>query len=136
MKMERIVCSETSAISTQTPGKYPKENTLHIKHGESLKSRIHNYIYIYYNIFLVWCNHNKLNSNYHAIYTQGVSGKIGHVLNAFCVEQNKEKHHTNVCPRTICLRMRGSAMRRGASSVTVQGWHCDHLLRNVCLCFA
>jgi len=40
MKMEMIECSETSAISTQTPGRYPKENTLHIKHGESLKSRI------------------------------------------------------------------------------------------------
>ena len=39
MKMEPIECSQTSAISTQTPGKYPKENTLHIKHGESLKSR-------------------------------------------------------------------------------------------------
>jgi hypothetical protein len=37
--MEPIECSETSAISTQTPGKYPKENILHIKHGESLKSR-------------------------------------------------------------------------------------------------
>jgi hypothetical protein len=40
MKMEPIECSETSTISTQTPGKYPKENILHIKDGESLKSRI------------------------------------------------------------------------------------------------
>jgi len=40
MKMEPIEGSETSAISTQTQEKYPKENTLHIKHGESLKSRI------------------------------------------------------------------------------------------------
>jgi len=34
------VCSETSAISIVTPGNYPKENTLHIEHGESLKSRM------------------------------------------------------------------------------------------------
>jgi hypothetical protein len=37
MKMEPIEGSETSAISTQTPGKHPKGN---IKHGVSLKSRI------------------------------------------------------------------------------------------------
>jgi len=41
MKMEPIKCSETSAFSTQTPGRYPKENALHTKHGESLKSRKH-----------------------------------------------------------------------------------------------
>jgi len=40
MKMELIEGSETSAIRTQTPGNYPKENILHIEHGESLKSRI------------------------------------------------------------------------------------------------
>jgi len=28
MKMEPIQCSETSAIRTQTPGNYPKENIL------------------------------------------------------------------------------------------------------------
>jgi len=39
-KMELMECSETSAIRTQTPGNYPKENTLHIEHGESLISRI------------------------------------------------------------------------------------------------
>jgi len=39
MKMEQIEGSETSAIRTQTPGNYPKENILHIEHGESLKSR-------------------------------------------------------------------------------------------------
>jgi hypothetical protein len=38
-KMELIEVSETSAISNQTPGKHPKENILHVKHGESLKSR-------------------------------------------------------------------------------------------------
>jgi len=32
--------SETSAIRIQTPGNYPKENILHIEHGESLKSRM------------------------------------------------------------------------------------------------
>jgi hypothetical protein len=39
LKMELIVCSETSAISTQTPGKHPKENILHsiYKFGFSLK---------------------------------------------------------------------------------------------------
>jgi len=40
MKMELIEGSETSAISIVTPGNYPKENTLHTGHGESLKSRI------------------------------------------------------------------------------------------------
>jgi len=39
MMMELIEGSETSAIRTQTPENYPKENTLHIEHGESLKSR-------------------------------------------------------------------------------------------------
>ena len=29
MKMEQIECSETSAYINQTPGNYPKENTLH-----------------------------------------------------------------------------------------------------------
>ena len=37
MKMELIESSETSAIRTQAPGNYPKDNTLHIEHGESLK---------------------------------------------------------------------------------------------------
>ena len=40
MKMELIEGSETSAISTVTPGHYPKENILHIEHGESLKSKV------------------------------------------------------------------------------------------------
>ena len=40
MKMKPIESSETSAFKTQTPEKYPKENITHIKHGESLKSRI------------------------------------------------------------------------------------------------
>jgi len=39
MKMELIEGSETSAVSTVTLGNYPKENILHIEHGESLKSR-------------------------------------------------------------------------------------------------
>ena len=43
MKMELIEGSETSAIRTQTPGNYPKENILHIEHGESLKSRVDGY---------------------------------------------------------------------------------------------
>jgi hypothetical protein len=40
MKMELIEGSETSAIRTQTPGNYTKENILHKEHGESLKSLI------------------------------------------------------------------------------------------------
>jgi len=44
MKMEPIECSETSAIRTQMPGNYPKENILHIEHGESLKSKILKFI--------------------------------------------------------------------------------------------
>ena len=39
MKMGPIVSSETSAIRTQTPGNYPKRNTLHLEHSESLKTR-------------------------------------------------------------------------------------------------
>jgi len=44
MKMEPIEGSETSAIRTKTPGNYPKENILHIQHGESLKSRLLFYV--------------------------------------------------------------------------------------------
>jgi len=53
MKMELIEGPETSAISTQTPGNYPKENMLHIEHGESLKSRILTVVFQKYNI---WTN--------------------------------------------------------------------------------
>jgi hypothetical protein len=45
--MEQIESSETSANKTQTPGKHPKDSTLNIKHGESLKSRILELIFIY-----------------------------------------------------------------------------------------
>jgi len=37
MKMEKTVCSETSAQKIQTPAIYPKERTQHSKHGGSLK---------------------------------------------------------------------------------------------------
>ena len=47
MKMEPTESSETSAFNTRTPGRYPKENALHIKHGESLKSRIFKFICAY-----------------------------------------------------------------------------------------
>jgi len=40
MKMEQTECSETSAYTIQTPGKYPEENIQHTEHGKSLKSRI------------------------------------------------------------------------------------------------
>ena len=43
MKMEPIRSSETSAIKTQTLGNYPKRNTLQLKHGESLKTRLKYY---------------------------------------------------------------------------------------------
>jgi hypothetical protein len=43
--MELTEGPETSAISNQTPGKHPKENILHVKHGESLKSRVELYLY-------------------------------------------------------------------------------------------
>jgi hypothetical protein len=39
LKMEQIECSEMSANINQMPGKHPKDSTLNIKHGESLKSR-------------------------------------------------------------------------------------------------
>jgi hypothetical protein len=39
MKMEQTECSETSADKIQTPGNYPEENTQHLEHGDSLKSR-------------------------------------------------------------------------------------------------
>ena len=39
MKMEKTVCSETSAFKTQTPGNYPKVAIQRSKHGEILKSR-------------------------------------------------------------------------------------------------
>ena len=48
MKMELIGGSETSAIRTQTPRNYPKENILHIEYGERLKSRK-------YTIFVAHC---------------------------------------------------------------------------------
>jgi hypothetical protein len=44
-KIKLIEGSETSAISIQTPGKHPKENILHIKHGESFKSRMSTYTF-------------------------------------------------------------------------------------------
>jgi len=51
MKMEPIEGSETSAVRTKTQGNYPKENTLHIEHGESLKSR--KKIQFYFEIFFL-----------------------------------------------------------------------------------
>ena len=43
MKMELIEGSETSAIRTQTPGNYPKENILRIEHGEITQKDCPNY---------------------------------------------------------------------------------------------
>ena len=51
MEMEEIECSETSAYINQTPGNYPKENTLYSEHGESLKSRI-KILYFYWSTFV------------------------------------------------------------------------------------
>jgi hypothetical protein len=39
LKMEPTQCSETSAFNTQTPGKYPENNSSLLQHDESLKSR-------------------------------------------------------------------------------------------------
>jgi hypothetical protein len=46
MKMEQTQCSETSAIKHHTPGNNPKDYTQHLEHGESLKSRIFNEIWL------------------------------------------------------------------------------------------
>jgi hypothetical protein len=35
MKIEPIESSETSANNTQTPGTYPKESKLHLKHAKT-----------------------------------------------------------------------------------------------------
>jgi len=35
----KVRCSETLDANYKTPGKYPKENSSSIQHGESLKSR-------------------------------------------------------------------------------------------------
>jgi hypothetical protein len=39
--MEQTECSETFAFKLQTPGNNPEESIRHLKHGESLKSRIY-----------------------------------------------------------------------------------------------
>ena len=44
--MEQTECSETSAYKIQTLGNYPEENIQHTEHGESLKSRILNLLFI------------------------------------------------------------------------------------------
>jgi len=51
MKMELAASSETSAISTQTPGNYPKRNKLHLEHGESLKT---GFIIVFYINRVLW----------------------------------------------------------------------------------
>jgi hypothetical protein len=40
--METTEVSETSVNKNLTPGKYPKESTLHSQHGESLKTTLLN----------------------------------------------------------------------------------------------
>jgi len=44
--MEPTVSSETSAIRIQTPGNYPKRNTLHLEHGKSLKTRRTEFLFL------------------------------------------------------------------------------------------
>jgi len=56
MKMELIEASETSDFRTQTPENYPKENILHKRHGESLKSR-KSHLMFYLEI-IAMCSHN------------------------------------------------------------------------------
>jgi len=55
MKMERIEGSETSAIRTQTPGNYPKENVLQVTSSWSL------FIQLSHLILLLSWNHSFLN---------------------------------------------------------------------------
>ena len=55
MKMEPIMSSETSAIRTQTPGNYPKRNNLHLEHGESLRTRLLDFIDVTYFSMLAAC---------------------------------------------------------------------------------
>jgi hypothetical protein len=38
LQMEPTQCSETSALNTQTPGKYPEDNLSLQQHSESLKT--------------------------------------------------------------------------------------------------
>jgi hypothetical protein len=40
-------CSETSAYKIRPPGNYPEESTLHSERGESLKSRIFSFTYVF-----------------------------------------------------------------------------------------
>jgi hypothetical protein len=47
--LERIASSETSAPKAQTPGDYPKDNTV-FNHGKSFKSR---HIHIIYEILFI-----------------------------------------------------------------------------------
>jgi hypothetical protein len=119
MKMEPIEGSETSAISTQTPGKHPKENILHIKHGEDLKSRMNMYIFC--------CSHkygkaqNSLSSillqflaiahtlhpiglKYHAILDVISSLNIPYML-AFRVQsmQSSRYYSTTRCSQTLTI---------------------------------
>jgi len=49
----RFLLGISPAFSTRTPGRCPKENTLHIKHGESLKSRIY-YTYFQTKLVIAW----------------------------------------------------------------------------------
>jgi len=44
MIMEQTECSETSAYKIRTTENYPEESIQHSKHGESLKSRIRNWL--------------------------------------------------------------------------------------------
>jgi hypothetical protein len=47
MKMEQTECSETSARKIQTPVNHPKERIQHSEDGESLKSRIIEFVSSY-----------------------------------------------------------------------------------------
>jgi hypothetical protein len=55
LKMELIQCSETSAISTETLGKHPKEIIFHLTHGESLKSSVGVCMYVYLYVRMPAC---------------------------------------------------------------------------------
>jgi hypothetical protein len=59
---------------------------------------------------------------------QVVTEKDDDILDTCSMDQNKEKLLTIICTKTLCFRVRGSLMRSGASCVTLQGGHCEHLL--------
>ena len=53
MKMEQIECSETSAYINQTPGNYPKENTISLTCFEQIIVHYQDFIIDLYQLYRV-----------------------------------------------------------------------------------